>query len=126
MKRIYEPNVMDYLQSGMAKKIFVVPEYDGLIEFYVDSATCEQLAVEWTEKEDPKLWLLDDASDWNEWWQKYLQVGTLYKTSAKERSYVEKRKNECIQKGVATKELVYWTRLWEAVKFIRKDRRIAV
>ena len=123
MERSDKIKVEEFLRDGMAKKIFVIPD-STLMEFYIDSATCMQFAVEWFPNQEPILWVLTEEDEWGEHWSQYVEVGTYYKGSSQERAFVERKKNEAISKGSPTQELVYWTRMWEAVKFIRKDRRI--
>ena len=127
MERMYDIEEQklwqDMLEGGRWKKMFTRILRSTLIEYYVDSTTSELYALEFMEDFPPYVWKITQA-EWTRDWKSYESEAGYWVSCKLERRQTEQEKNRQIAAGIDDWPLVYWTKRYEAIKFIRKDRRL--
>lgn len=127
MERLYDMEEhklwQGMLEGGRWKKMFTRMRMNTLIEYYVDSTTAELYALEFMEKFPPYVWKITQE-EWARDWLEYAKESGFWVSCRLERRQTEQEKNRQIAAGVDGWPLVYWTKRYEAIKFIRKDRRL--
>lgn len=127
MERMYnaEENELwkSELENGMWKKIFTRILSNSLVEYYIESESGKLYVLEFMEKFHPYVWKITQE-EWHNDWLEYVKESGFWYSCKFERRQTEQEKNRYVAAGVDGWPLVYWTKRYEAIKFIRKDRRL--
>ena len=111
------------LENGSWKKIFTRILSNSLIEYYIESESGKLYVLEFMEKFHPYVWKLSQE-EWHKDWLEYVKESGFWYSCKLERRQTEQEKNRHVAAGVDGWPLVYWTKRYEAIKFIHKDRRL--
>ena len=127
MERMYntEDNELwkSELENGMWKKVFTRVLSNSLVEYYIESSSGKLFVLEFMEKFHPYVWKITQ-DEWKRDWLEYVKESGFWYSCKLERRQTEQEKNRQVAAGVDGWPLVYWTKRYEAIKFIRKDRRL--